>query len=69
MHGLARTKYFGDAQDTAAILQNTDADVEVMVHPQFDNSGRLVDMNGEDLEAEIKALRIPPQHMCSFYTS
>jgi len=45
-HGLAKTEYFGDALDTAHILQTTTADVEVMVHPMFDDCGRLVDLDG-----------------------
>jgi len=45
-HGLARTEYFGNARDTAHILQTTTADVEVMVHPRLADYGRLVDLDG-----------------------
>jgi len=65
--GLARTEYFGNARDTAHILQTTTADVEVMVHPRLDDYGRLVDLDGQDLESQITALRIPAAEMCSYY--
>jgi hypothetical protein len=67
LNGLARTEYFGDARDTAHILQTTTADVEVMVHPMLDDCGRLVDFNGEDLASRITALSIPADEMCSYY--
>lgn len=66
-NGLARTKYFGDARDVADVLQTTAADVEVMVHPRLDNCGRLVDLDGHDLESRITALSIPAAETCSYY--
>lgn len=66
IYGLAHTDYFGDARDTVHILRATTADVEVMVHPRLDECGRLVDLDGEDLEARIAALRIPVAEMCSY---
>jgi predicted glycoside hydrolase/deacetylase ChbG (UPF0249 family) len=66
-HGLARTKYFGDARDTRDILRNTRADAEVMVHPMFDGSGRLVDSDGEDLKSRIDALCVQAAEMSSYY--
>lgn len=66
-HGLARTEYFGNARDTAHILQTTTADVEVMVHPRLADYGRLVDLDGQDLESQITALRIPAAEMCGYY--
>jgi len=66
-HGLARTEYFGDARDTAHILQTTTYDVEVMVHPTLDDCGRLIDSDGEVLESRIAALGIPAAQMCSYY--
>ena len=65
--GLAKTNYFGDALDTAHILQTTMADLEVMVHPTLDDSGRLIDSQGERLEALLDALRISPRAMRSYY--
>jgi chitin disaccharide deacetylase len=67
IHGLAKTDYFGDALDTAKILQTTTADVEVMVHPTIDDRGRLIDSEEEALESRIAALRIPAAGMCSYF--
>lgn len=66
LHGLAKTEYFGDASETARILQTTSADVEVMVHPRLDYCGRLVDLNGHSLESLITPLHIRPEEMCSY---
>jgi O-antigen/teichoic acid export membrane protein/predicted glycoside hydrolase/deacetylase ChbG (UPF0249 family) len=66
-HGLARTDYFGNARETAQILQTSTADVEVMVHPRLDACGRLIDSDGEALESRIAALRIPAADKCSYY--
>ena len=66
-HGLAKTDYFGDALDTAHILRTTRADVEVMVHPTSDECGRLIDSEGEGLEAILIALNISPVAMRSYY--
>lgn len=65
-HGLDLTQHFGDAQDVADVLRTTTADVEIMVHPRLDRSGRLVDLDGEDLESRIRALHIPRADMCSY---
>ena len=66
-HGLAKTDYFGDASDTAYILQTTRADVEVMVHPSLDECGHLIDSEGEGLEALLATLRISQGAMRSYY--
>jgi chitin disaccharide deacetylase len=65
-HGLAKTAYFGDVFEAAAILQMTAADVEVMVHPRLDH-GILVDLNGQLLESLVAPLRIPQQEMRSYH--
>jgi hypothetical protein len=78
LSGLAKTDYFGHALDTADILLATTADVEVMVHPQFDDRGRLIDAMWEDgggpggsheveLESRLAGLCIPAREMCSYY--
>ena len=66
-HGLAKTAYFGDASDTAEVLQTTYADVEVMVHPTLDECGRLIEAQGEGLEALVTRLQIPSGAMRSYY--
>jgi predicted glycoside hydrolase/deacetylase ChbG (UPF0249 family) len=65
--GLARTEYFGDAQDTYDIVRNTRANVEVMVHPSFDSDGRLIDLDGRDLKSRIGKLCIPAVEMFSYH--
>jgi predicted glycoside hydrolase/deacetylase ChbG (UPF0249 family) len=66
-HRLAKTAYFGDASDTAHVLKTTRADVEVMVHPTLDECGRLIDAEGEELEAVLAGLHIPSGAMRSYY--
>jgi predicted glycoside hydrolase/deacetylase ChbG (UPF0249 family) len=73
LSGLAKTRFFGDAFDTAEVLSGTTADVEVMVHPTFDDRGRLInsmlsDRNpeGEELESRLAGLCIPAGEMCSY---
>jgi chitin disaccharide deacetylase len=41
-HGMAGTRYFGSAADAATLVEPS-GPVEIMVHPQFDGSGRLID--------------------------
>jgi ATP phosphoribosyltransferase len=41
--GLAPTRHFGNAADTASLVAFRGA-VEVMVHPDFDADGRIVDV-------------------------
>jgi predicted glycoside hydrolase/deacetylase ChbG (UPF0249 family) len=66
-HGLAKTAYFGDPSDAAHVLTTTRADVEVMVHPTLDECGRLIDADGEGLEAVLARLHIPSGAMRSYY--
>ena len=65
--GLAKTGYFGDLLSATAILQSARLPVELMVHPRYDAQDRLVDLDGGDLEARIRALRIQPEMMCSYH--
>jgi len=42
MYGLAKTRYFGAAEDVREILATASGDVEVMVHlPSNDHGGAL----------------------------
>jgi len=66
-HGLAKTEYFGDADDTREVIRTSSADTEVMVHPSFDMHGRLIDLDGQDLRTRIEDLSIPVGQMCSYY--
>jgi predicted glycoside hydrolase/deacetylase ChbG (UPF0249 family) len=77
LSGLAKTHYFGHALDTADILRTTTADVEVMVHPQFDERGQLIDAVWEDdgqpggsrgveLASQLAGLCIAAREMCSY---
>ena len=66
-HELAKTDYFGDAADAGRVLQMTTADVEIMVHPCLDQGGRLLDLDGKDLERQIVALCIPPVAIRSYH--
>lgn len=67
-HGLGLTAYFGDARDAAQILRTTNADIEIMVHPRLDDWGRLVDLDGTDLQSRLSALDISGADMCNYYT-
>jgi chitin disaccharide deacetylase len=42
--GLARTRYFGSAEDAASIAR-PDGPIEIMVHPEPDAAGRIVDVS------------------------
>jgi predicted glycoside hydrolase/deacetylase ChbG (UPF0249 family) len=55
-HGLARTRWFGSIDDVLATLPALAGDVEVMVHPRW-RDGRVVDLDGRELEPLVKALR------------
>jgi hypothetical protein len=51
LHGLAAVEYFGGLDDLPSVLERPAA-VEVMVHPRFDDAGRLTDMGrGRELVA------------------
>jgi chitin disaccharide deacetylase len=57
--GLAPTRHFGSAADTATLTGFAGA-VEVMVHPELDHEGRIVDvpMGGHVVGADLLALGI-----------
>jgi chitin disaccharide deacetylase len=61
--GLARTRYFGSANDVLFLLREkriSDAGdlVEVMLHPVYDSNGLLIDLiDGSELEKIIYRLR------------
>ncbi len=38
MHGLAKTRYFGSSADVQEILATTSGDIEIMVHPTFEDA-------------------------------
>jgi len=57
-YGLASSVFFGSASDVQTILGKTCANIEVMVHPQRDASGALVDLDGIDLQEKIRSLDI-----------
>jgi hypothetical protein len=66
LNGLAGTDFFGGAPDVERVLRTTVGDVEIMVHPKFDSVRRLVDLDGEDLEARMTSLRIDVAEMCNY---
>lgn len=52
------TDFFGDIEDMMFFLKaggdgRENLSFEIMVHPQFDPLGRLVDLNGRDLQEEL----------------
>lgn len=42
--GLSRTRYFGSSQD-AGLIARLDGPLEIMVHPELDSVGRVVDVS------------------------
>lgn len=66
LYGLARTRYFGFARDMAFAVRSTKENLELMVHPALSADGRLIDDDGEDLEARIAGLDIPANEMSSY---
>ena len=63
---VAMTKYFGDSRDTAHVLRTTNADVEVMVHPKFNDIGKVVDLHGQDLQSVFDSLDINRCELCDY---
>ena len=50
--GLSRTRYFGSSRDAATIAR-LDGPIEIMVHPELDPAGRVIDVSpgAESLES------------------
>lgn len=57
-HKLAKTKYFGSANDIEKIDKLSMYDTELMVHPVFNGEGKLIDSTtGKELELLIERIK------------
>ena len=58
--GLARSRYFGSAQDVAPVLQALDGKVEIGVHPRLNEQGIICDYEtGPEMARQHAELGLP----------
>jgi predicted glycoside hydrolase/deacetylase ChbG (UPF0249 family) len=58
MYGLAKTSYFGSPSDVHRTIENSNADIEVEVHPRRNASGTIVELDGAEFQPQIETLGV-----------
>jgi predicted glycoside hydrolase/deacetylase ChbG (UPF0249 family) len=58
LHGLAKTDHFASIADIHTRLSRLKGIVEICVHPRMHSDGRLVDLDGLDLQTLINGLGV-----------
>ena len=58
MYGLAKTRYFGSPSDVQGTIENSNADIEVEVHPRWNGTGTIVELDGAEFQPQIEVLGV-----------
>lgn len=65
MYGLAKTRYFGYPADVRKPIADSEADIEVVVHPRRNASGVIVELDGAEFQPRVETLGVA--HLLASY--